>query len=139
MGFGQDRGEESMDLTSHPERQSECAQYSSRNAGNGHQDHTVVIMDYDVDDHGRFNPGRRRENQERRRRHTAPLQKKNFQTTKKPPAETYVTSSTSCRGITWNRDESGAALLRVYYCAPCEMQSSIYSGNSLPLLEMQGC
>jgi hypothetical protein len=125
MGFGQDRGEERMGLTSHPEKQSESTQYSSRNSGNGSQDHTVVIMDYYVDDHERCNPGRRRENQGRRRRHTAPSRKKNFQTPKKPPAETFVTSSTSCRTITWDRDDSGAAHLMVYYCGPCEMQSSM--------------
>jgi hypothetical protein len=66
MGFGQDRGEQRMGITSYPERQSEYAQYSSRNSGNGRQDHAVVIMDYDVDDNGRYNPGRRRENQVRR-------------------------------------------------------------------------
>jgi hypothetical protein len=112
MGFRQDRGEQRMGLTSQPERHSESALYSSKNSGNGRHDHMdarscqwiVVIMDYDTDAHGRYNPGRRRENPERRTRHTAPSQKKNFQTTKKPPAETSVTSCTSCQGITWNRN-----------------------------------
>jgi hypothetical protein len=40
----------------------------------------VVIMNYDMDDHGRHNLDRRRENQERGTRHTAPSQKKNVQT-----------------------------------------------------------
>jgi hypothetical protein len=42
----------------------------------------VVIMDYDMDDHGSYNLDRRRENQGRGTRHTAPSQKKNVQTTK---------------------------------------------------------
>jgi hypothetical protein len=42
----------------------------------------VVIMDYDMDDHGSYNADRRRENQERGTSHTAPSQKKNVQTTK---------------------------------------------------------
>jgi hypothetical protein len=106
--FGQDRGERRTGLTSHSERKSESACYFSQNPEitfNNHVDARncqwmVVIMDYDMADYGRYNPDRSRKSQERRTRHTAPSQKKSFQTTKKLPAETSVTSSTAWQGIT---------------------------------------
>jgi hypothetical protein len=48
---------------------------------------------------------RRRENEERRTRHTAPSENKNVHTTKKPPAEISVKSSSACRNTGWNRNE----------------------------------
>jgi hypothetical protein len=74
MRFSQDRGERRMGLTSHAERQSESACNFSKNPEDGFHNHMdarscqwmVVIMDYDMADHGRYNPGRRRENQKRR-------------------------------------------------------------------------
>jgi hypothetical protein len=80
MGFGQDRGERRTGLTSHPERQSEYARYSSRNSEKGFHNHMAVrshqwmdvIMDNDMPVHGRINPDSRREDQARRTRHTAP-------------------------------------------------------------------
>jgi hypothetical protein len=85
----------------------------------------VVIMDYDMADHGRYNPDRSRKSQERRTRHTAPSQKKSFQTTKKSPVETSVTYSTACQSITWNRNETSTALLGVCYYGSYESQSPI--------------
>jgi hypothetical protein len=38
----------------------------------------VVIMDYDMPQHGRFNEDSRREDQVRRMRHTAPSQRRTF-------------------------------------------------------------
>jgi hypothetical protein len=61
MGFGQDRGERRTGLTSHPERQSQSARCFSKNPEIGFHNHIdarscqwmVVIMDYDIADHGR--------------------------------------------------------------------------------------
>jgi hypothetical protein len=60
-------------------------------------------MDYDMADRGRYNPDWSRKSQERRTRHTAPSLRKRFQNTKKPPAETSVTSSTARHLIGWTR------------------------------------
>jgi hypothetical protein len=107
MGFSKDRGERRMGLTSHGESQAESAQYSSKNSGNCHHGHKdarscqwmVVIMENYMAENGKYNSDRRRKSQESGRRHTAPSQKKSVQTTKKPPAETSVPSSTACQGI----------------------------------------
>jgi hypothetical protein len=87
-----------------------------------------VIMDYDMADNGRYKPDRKREDQERRTRDTEPSQK-NIQTTKKPPAETSVTSATSCQHVGWNRNMKSMTLLLVYYCGPYESQSFIHLGK----------
>jgi hypothetical protein len=50
-------------------------------------------MEYDMADNGRYNPERRK-NEHRGTTNTPPSQKKSVQTTKKPTAETSVTSST---------------------------------------------
>jgi hypothetical protein len=84
-----------------------------------------VIMDYDMVDHGSYNPDRRRENQERGTRHTSPSQKKNVQTTKQPPEESFVTSSTVCQRIGWNRNKRSTTLLWVYYYGPYKTQSFV--------------
>jgi hypothetical protein len=73
----------------------------------------VVIMDYDMADHGRYNPDSSRKSQEGRPRHTAPSQKKNIQTTMKQPAEISVTPSTAWQGITKNRNKRSTVPLRV--------------------------
>jgi hypothetical protein len=143
MWFGQDRGERRTGLTSHPEREPESARYSSRNPEDVFHNHMaarshqwmVVIMDYDMPQHGRFNQDRRREDQARRTRHTAPSQKKNVHTTKKPPAEASLTSSTTCQGIRWNGNERSTIPLRLYYYDPYETQSFVTSRIFLPLLK----
>ena len=97
-----------MGLTSKPERQLESAQCSSEYSGNGRQSHVgtrscqwmVVIMKYDMADNVRYNRDKRWRTQEKRTRHGTTWQKKSIQTTKKPPAETSVTSSAAFRGVT---------------------------------------
>jgi hypothetical protein len=137
MGLGQDSGDRRTGLISHRGgNEEESAQHSTKNSENGLHDHTdarscqwmVVIMEYDTADNGTYNPDRRRKNQERITRHTAPSQKKSVQTTRKPPAKTSVTSSTACQGVTWNRNETRAALsalFGVYYYYPYESQSFV--------------
>jgi hypothetical protein len=85
----------------------------------------VVIIEYDMADNGRVNPDRRTKKGERKTRHTVISQKENLQATMKPTAVISVTSSISCQGVTWNRNDSGPALLRVYYCGPYKMKSSM--------------
>jgi hypothetical protein len=72
MGVGQDRGERRTVLTSHPEGQPGsskgpeiCVHMDARSC-----QWMVVIMNYDMADYGRCIPDRRRENPERRTRHT---------------------------------------------------------------------
>jgi hypothetical protein len=50
---------------------------------------------------------------------------KNIQTSKKPPAETFLTSSTACQGIGWNRNKRRTTPLEVYYYGTCESESFI--------------
>jgi hypothetical protein len=79
-------------------------------------------------DYGTYNPDRRKMElePERRTSHTACSQKKSVQTMNKPPAETSVTSSTACQGITSNRNERSAGLLRgVLNYGPYEPQPII--------------
>jgi hypothetical protein len=69
MGLGQDRGEQRTGLTyphftSHVERHSESVCSFPKNTENGFHNHVdarscqwmVVIMDYDMEGHGRYNP-----------------------------------------------------------------------------------
>jgi hypothetical protein len=60
----------------------------------------VVIMEYDMADSGTYNLHRRRKNQEKRTRYTAPSQKMSVQTTNKPSARTSLKSPTARKGVT---------------------------------------
>jgi hypothetical protein len=118
--FGLHRSEQRMRHTSRHERKLESAQYSSTNSGNCHQGHLdaticqwmVVIMKYDMADNLRYNLDRRRRNQKRRTTRKALPQKKSIQTTMKPLAETSITSSTACKGITRNANKRSTAPLK---------------------------
>jgi hypothetical protein len=86
----------------------------------------VVIMEYDMADNGRDNPdrGTKKKNREKNNTHST--------FAKGEPSGYHETNSrnichisTSFQGITWIRNESGAGLLRVYYCGPYIMQSSM--------------
>jgi hypothetical protein len=108
-GLARTRCKRITGITSHHERQ-----YSTKKSENGnHADIDAkrcqwmpVIM------------GEGTSNQERKTRSGAPSQNKRVQTTNRAQAETSVTSSTECQGITWNRNERSAALLGVYYHGP---------------------
>jgi hypothetical protein len=97
----------------------------------------VVIMENDMADSGTYNPDRRRKNQEKRTKYTAPSQKKSVQTTNKPPARTSLKSSTARKGITKNRKERSAAPLGGITLDLKKLSHS--SRNSLPPLEIQSC
>jgi type II secretory pathway component PulJ len=121
MGFGQNRSEQRMGLTPQVDRQLECAQFSSKDSGNGHQDHMDarsckwmdVIIKYDMADNVGYNRDRRRRNQERRTTPTAHSEKKSTQATVKPTAETSVTCSTAWKGTKRNRNKRSTAPLGV--------------------------
>ena len=108
--FGMLRSERRMMVTSEHERKLESSRYSSTISGNCRQGHVdaricqwmVVIMKYDMADNLRYNRDRRRRNQKRRTTHRALSQKKSIQTNTKPPAETSITSTTACQGMTRN-------------------------------------
>jgi hypothetical protein len=74
----------------------------------------AVIMEYDRTESGRSHRQEEQgtHNQERRTRHTAPSQNKGFQTTNKPPGETFVAYSKTGGGETWSGKERRHLFLR---------------------------